>query len=105
MAGGDAPPSAERAAYRKQALDLLTAELAATRRLAETDPAWVQQRMRHWLGDPDLASVREAGAVEHLPDDVREAWRRLWSEVRDLRDAAAPRSDPPGQSNKAAANR
>src|SRR5262249_51752657 len=93
--GGNAPPSGERAAYRKQALDLLTAELAAIRRLAGTDPAWVDRRMQHWLGDEGLACVREAGAVGHRPDDERESWSRVWAEVRALRDAAAPRPHPP----------
>lgn len=93
--GGDAPTSDERAAYRNQALDLLIAELAAIRRLAKPDPAWVHRTMQHWLKDEDLASIREAGTLEHLPDDVREAWRTLWTEVRGLRDATASNSDPP----------
>jgi tetratricopeptide (TPR) repeat protein len=93
--GGDAPPSAERAEYRKQALDLLTAELAAIRRLAGTDPAWVDRRMRHWLADKDLTSVRQADAVDRLPPEERDAWNRLWADVRALRDGTASRADSP----------
>ena len=51
--------------------------------------------MRHWLGDKDLASVRDPQAVERLPQEERDAWARLWADVRALRDATAPRADPP----------
>ncbi len=48
-------------------------ELAAIRRVAETDPSWAHRMMQHWLGDPDLASVRESDAIERLPVDARDA--------------------------------
>jgi tetratricopeptide (TPR) repeat protein len=90
--GANAPPPAERPAYRKQAFDLLTAELATLRKLAAADPAFVRLRTQHWLVDEDLASVRDPKAVEQLPPDVREAWRKLWAGVRDH---TAPPSSPP----------
>jgi tetratricopeptide (TPR) repeat protein len=88
--GTDAPPPSERPAYRRQALDLLTAELAAIRKLTVTDGAFVHQQMAHWLGDKYLASVRDPQAVERLPPEERAAWAKLWANVRELRYAASP---------------
>ena len=93
--GANAPPPAERPAYRKQALDLLTAELAAIRKLAAADRAFVHRTMQHWLEDEDLASVRDPKAVEQLPPDERDAWKKLWADVRDLRDRTAPQTGAP----------
>ena len=92
--GMNSPAPAERTAYRKQALGLLTAELAAIRKLAATDRTFVHRMMQHWLGDPDLASGRDPTAVELLPPDERDAWRKLWADVRELRDRSAPQADP-----------
>ena len=50
--------------------------------------------MQHWLRDPDLASGRDPTAVERLPPDEREAWRKLWADVRALRDATASPTGP-----------
>jgi serine/threonine protein kinase/tetratricopeptide (TPR) repeat protein len=91
--GEDTPPPAERAACRKQALDLLTAELASMRGLPAADRAFVDQSLPHWLADKDLASVRDPMALEQLPPDERDAWKTLWAEVRDLRDRPAPQAD------------
>jgi tetratricopeptide (TPR) repeat protein len=92
---GKAPPQAECPAYRKQALDFLTAELASFRKVAAKNPAWVHKDMQLWLTDKDLASVRDPPAVERLPPDERDAWNRLWTNVRALRDQTAPRSTQP----------
>jgi serine/threonine protein kinase/tetratricopeptide (TPR) repeat protein len=91
--GMNTPAPAERTAYRKQALGLLTTELAAIRKLNATDRAFVHRMMEHWLRDSDLASGREPTAVELLPPDEREAWRKLWADVRELRDRSAPQAD------------
>jgi tetratricopeptide (TPR) repeat protein len=93
--GVNAPAPTERAAYRKQALDMLTADLAAIRKLTATDAAFVHRTMQWWLGDADLASVREPAAVDGLPEDEREAWRKLWAAVRQLRDRSAPPAESP----------
>jgi serine/threonine-protein kinase len=90
--GVDAPPQADRPAYRKQALDFLTTDLAAIRNLSATDTALVHRYMQHWLEDSDLASVRGAEAIAQLPPDERDDWNRLWAEVRALRDETAPQS-------------
>jgi serine/threonine protein kinase len=95
--GPNAPPAPERPGYRKQALDFLTADLAAIRKLPDTDRAFVQRMMQHWLKDEDLASVRDPMAVEKLPPDERDAWKKLWADVRDLRDRTAPQDAPPAK--------
>jgi tetratricopeptide (TPR) repeat protein len=89
--GASAPPEAERPAYRKQALDFLTADVAAVRKVADKDPAQGHKLMQVWLADKDLDSVREPTAVGRLPSDERDAWNRLWTAVRALRDQTPPR--------------
>jgi tetratricopeptide (TPR) repeat protein len=93
--GVNAPPEAERPAYRRQALDFLTTELAAVRKLAARVPAQAHKLMQVWLADKDLDSVRDPTAVGLLPPDERDAWNRLWTNVRALRDQTAPRSAQP----------
>ncbi len=90
--GVDAPPEAERPAYRKQALEFLTTDLAALRKLSATDTAPVHRQLKLWFADQDLASVRGPEAIAQLPADERDAWNSLWAEVRALRDQTAPRS-------------
>lgn len=46
--------------------------------------------MSNWLADPDLAAVRERVKLEKLPLDERIGWVKLWTDVRELRDATAP---------------
>jgi serine/threonine-protein kinase len=89
--GENAPPEAERPAYRKQALDFLTADVAGVREVAAKSPAQAHRLMQVWLADKDLDCVREPTSVDRLPADERDAWNRLWTEVRALRDQTAPR--------------
>jgi len=58
----------------------------------------VHERMNHWLSDRDLAEVRDDDWLNKLPADEREQWRKLWGEVRSLRDRTAPSkaASPPG---------
>src|SRR5262249_14300942 len=86
----------ERARLRRQALDWLRADLAAWRMLLEKQQDKVRpvviEKMRHWLEDPDFASVRGPEALGKLPEGERTEWRRLWEDVEALRQqAAAPR--------------
>jgi tetratricopeptide (TPR) repeat protein len=90
--GVNPPPEAERPAYRKQAFDFLTTDLAAVRKVAAKDPAQGHKLMQVWLADKDLASVRQPAAIERLPPDERDAWNRLWTAVRALRDHSVPRN-------------
>ena len=55
----------------------------------------VHEKMNHWLGDADLAGVRDDRWLAKLPADEREQWRKLWREVRSLRDRTAPRKAAP----------
>jgi serine/threonine-protein kinase len=74
----------ERAKLRQQALDWLQADLAAWTNLAEKGPPQarmaVQQKLRHWQQDSDLAGVR-GDALARLPAAERDAWRKLWADV------------------------
>ena len=92
--GDPPPPEAERAGYRKQALDFLTAELAATRKRAGAAPAIVHRRLQHWLTDKDLASVRDPAILQLMPPEERDAWTRLWTDVRILRGQTALKPAP-----------
>ena len=75
----------ERALRRRQALDWLRQDLTwCGQRLddgnAQTN-AQIRQRLQLWQGDPDLAGVRAKDALARLPDEERERWERLWSDV------------------------
>jgi hypothetical protein len=73
---------------RRQALRWLRADLAAYTQLAgRDDPKLkqaIRQRLGHWEQDADLAPVRDAEALNKLPDHERDAWRRLWADVAAL---------------------
>jgi hypothetical protein len=75
----------EPALLRRQALDWLRQNLSwCGQRLddgnAETK-AGIRRGLRFWRGDPDLAGVRAKDALARLPDEEREQWERLWSDV------------------------
>jgi tetratricopeptide (TPR) repeat protein len=91
--GVDPPPPAECPACRKQALDFLTAELAVVRRVAARNPASAYRRAWEWLQDGHMATVRDPAGLAALPAEERDAWARLWADVRDLRDRTAPAGD------------
>ena len=61
----------ERARLRQQALDWLSADLALRRKQLETgkpaDRAAVQQALRHWQKDTDLAGISDAAVLTKLP--------------------------------------
>jgi tetratricopeptide (TPR) repeat protein len=83
------PSPVERELYRRQALGLLTDSLAAIRTRPANDRARVHLLMRTWLDSPDLVPVRDPAAVGLLPPDERDAWNKLWADVRDLHDRTA----------------
>jgi tetratricopeptide (TPR) repeat protein len=70
----------ERVAWRRQALEWLQADLAAWEKLP-ADKATVRRQFQHWRKNPDLASVRDPGALAKLPADEQAAWRKLWADV------------------------
>jgi hypothetical protein len=51
----------------------------------------VQETLRHWQQDSDLAGVRDKGALAKLPAAERDAWRKLWADV----DALLKRASTP----------
>jgi serine/threonine-protein kinase len=85
--GKDDPPpdEAARACWRKQALDWLRADLTLwAKRLDSGKPearAAVQQALRHWRRDPDLAGLRDKDALSRLPEAEREVYLELWDAV------------------------
>jgi tetratricopeptide (TPR) repeat protein len=74
--------------FRRWALGWLRDDLTAYAQLAQqNNPALqqvIQQRLAHWRRDPDLASVRDAPAQDHLAEDERAAWQALWRDVDEL---------------------
>jgi serine/threonine-protein kinase len=86
----------ERADLRKQALDWLRADLAQRTKQADSNKPQerksLQQRMKHWQTDADLAGVRDKEALARLPAEEQEAWRKLWDDVSAvLKRASEPR--------------
>src|SRR5262249_32852177 len=77
----------ERTRLRRQALEWLTADLAAWEKLMKDRPqerARVQKTLRDWKVDLDLVGIRETEALAQLPSAEREACRKLWAEVDTL---------------------
>jgi hypothetical protein len=95
LAGKDADKLDEqqRGGLRRQALDWLGAELtqrskAFAKANAQTKAA-LEQQLRHWQSDTDLAGVRDSDALAKLPEDERKQWQQLWTEVETLRKKAS----------------
>jgi tetratricopeptide (TPR) repeat protein len=78
----------ERARLRQQALAWLRADLVLHARRVETgkpeDRAAVQDTLRAWLEDSELAGIRDAAALAALPAEERSACDQLWTEVAAL---------------------
>src|SRR5262249_11884539 len=76
----------ERADWRRQALDWLRADLAAWMRQAGGDKPedrnTILRKLTQWEKEPDLAGVRDPGALGNLPEDERAAWRKFWAEAK-----------------------
>jgi hypothetical protein len=45
------------------------------------DRAKVRDRWTRWQADPDLAGLREPGALDKLSAEERDEWLALWKEV------------------------
>jgi tetratricopeptide (TPR) repeat protein len=78
----------ERARRRQQALAWLRADLALHTRQQErgqpADRAAVQQALRHWQQDTDLAGLRDKAALAKLPQDEQKAFTQFWADVAAL---------------------
>jgi tetratricopeptide (TPR) repeat protein len=85
--GGDAAKldDKERARLRQQSLGWLRADLAAWGKQGESGTpqtrAVVQKTLQHWQEDSDLAGVRDAAALEKLPEAEHTEWNKLWADV------------------------
>lgn len=94
----DDPPSAEatKAKLREQARTWLRADLATYAKRLEGENSrsanLVQQRLRHWMSDPDLFGLRDPDAVTKLPVAEQEACQKLWTEVEALLQKAREKS-------------
>lgn len=82
------PDDAARAKLRAQALGWLQADLALRRKQLDAAPAAALRALTYWTHDPDLAGVRDAQALEALPEAERADWRALWAEVDGLLERA-----------------
>jgi hypothetical protein len=78
----------ERRHLRQQALDWLRADLALRARQLDSgqpaDRATVQQALRRWRQDADLAIVRDPSPLAKLPAEERAAFTQLWADVATL---------------------
>jgi Flp pilus assembly protein TadD len=90
-------PDKAAAMFRRWALGWLRDDLTDYSKVAENNPAvkqTIQERLSHWKGDSDLASVRDAQALERLPDNERADWQALWRDVDELLEQAAKKVEP-----------
>jgi hypothetical protein len=77
---------ATRAAFRRQALDWLRAELEARRRLLGQEPGKVlavARDLQDWRWDIPFAGVRGPEALARLPEPERQEWQELWTDIAD----------------------
>jgi tetratricopeptide (TPR) repeat protein len=78
-----------RARLRAQGLLWLRGELDDWRQRLAKGPAEgraeVLQRIKCWLGDPDLACLRDPEPLGRLPASERGDWEKLWRDLRQLR--------------------
>jgi serine/threonine-protein kinase len=87
-ADGADPSPEERAHWRRQARDWFRADLDAWARKLESssavERAQVQRTLAGWRADPDLAWLRDPGALDRLSGEERREWLTLWGEVETL---------------------
>jgi eukaryotic-like serine/threonine-protein kinase len=84
--------NAERARWRKQAREWLRADLAVWAKMLESGSlatrVVVGKILMHWQSAPDLAGLREQGALDRLPADEQEECLELWKQVAAVLDGA-----------------
>jgi serine/threonine protein kinase/Flp pilus assembly protein TadD len=95
---------AERARWRRQALEWLQADLDSWGRLLNSQPGRAPLAAdilrRSWLVRPDLRGVRGPEALARLPKGERPSWQKLWDDVADTL-ARAQRKTPPRKKSNA----
>ncbi len=94
-ADADRADPTKQAAWRRQALDWLRADLDAwTRALQKGDRGsrgTVRRTLRRWQLHRDLAGVRDEPALARLQEAERGAWKKLWERVEALQTEAGTR--------------
>jgi serine/threonine-protein kinase len=86
--GEDGPKlnHADRTRWRKQAHEWLRTDLAAWAQTLESDSQssrdLAKEMLTLWLAEPDLARLREPGALINVPAEEREEWSSLWGQIR-----------------------
>jgi Protein kinase domain len=93
--GLNPPMPVDRPEYRKQALGLLSAELATIRKLPTSDREFVFWTMQDWFANNDLAAVRDLALTAALPEAERDVWNKFWTDVRELSASTAPSEREP----------
>jgi tetratricopeptide (TPR) repeat protein len=92
--GADVLDEKERPEWRKQALDWLRTDLAVWAKLLKSDSPRDRARGRQVLGivrgASELAGLRETSGLDKLPAEERDAWRKLWADVDEMLNGAAP---------------
>jgi hypothetical protein len=48
----------------------------------------VQQQVKQWQSDANLAGLRDQTELAKLPEAKREAWKQFWTDVESLRKQA-----------------
>jgi serine/threonine-protein kinase len=76
----------ERRRWRDQARRWLRADLDAWDEASVSTPAArdAQQTLADWRADPAFVGVRDAGDLARLPEEERQEWLALWSDVESL---------------------
>jgi tetratricopeptide (TPR) repeat protein len=82
----------DRARWRLQALAWLGQDLERFVQLADggtaNDLALVRAACQQWQQNPALAGVRDAAALQRLPEGESQAWQQFWAKVAALSQAA-----------------
>jgi serine/threonine protein kinase/cytochrome c-type biogenesis protein CcmH/NrfG len=85
----------EKTKLRRQARDLLLADLDSYVKQLKTEKAEVVVRvigrLAHWQQDDDFAGVRAVKELAKLPGEEKQAWQKLWTDVQRLHKDAQSR--------------
>jgi tetratricopeptide (TPR) repeat protein/thiol-disulfide isomerase/thioredoxin/tRNA A-37 threonylcarbamoyl transferase component Bud32 len=83
---------AARGRFRVQARDWIRADLGLCSKMLDTgnakDREVVAQVLQQWKVCPNLAGIRDAGALARLPEPERKEWRSLWANFDTLLERA-----------------
>ncbi len=105
--GGIETPSRSR--WRRQSIDWLKADLAASAAILEMGPsvqrATISRRLGRWQVDPCLAGLRDERPLSTLPESERQALTEFWRRVEDARAGATTPRVPDSEAQKKSRDR